>query len=292
MKLEKPDHIELIPLDQIEVGKRARRVSEKTVDLIVQSAIARGGQITVPIDVRRLKGQKFSLIDGGHRIAASRVLGNATVPAQVWTCTAEEARFMEADAILATAHITPLDLAVTLTKRKAAYERLHPETKRGVAGALARHGMQGTEMSFADYVAKVIGITPRQSRRIIAAGEALSESAAEALSNSPLRIAMNDLYEIAKISDEEERDAVVLRLSVGNAKSAAEARRTLKAEAGGDETPAKDPVEEAFIALSKAWARAPMAAKKRFLMRHRGEVWEAQNKGEPLSNFLEPEGEQ
>jgi ParB family chromosome partitioning protein len=103
---------------------------------------------------------------------------------------------------------------------------------------------------------------------------------------------MNDLYEIAKISDEEERDAVVLRLSVGNAKSAAEARRTLKAEAGGDETPAKDPVEEAFIALSKAWARAPMAAKKRFLMRHRGEVWEAQNKGEPLSNFLEPEGEQ
>ena len=70
----------------------------------------------------------------------------------------------------------------------------------------------------------------------------------------------------------------------------AAALRAAKAEAG-DEAHVKDPVEEAYIALSKAWARAPMAAKKRFLMQHRSEVWEAQNKGEPLANFLdEPEG--
>jgi ParB family transcriptional regulator, chromosome partitioning protein len=287
MKLENPDRIDLLSLDLIEVGKRARQVSAKTVDLIVQSALARDGKITVPIDVRRLKGGRFALIDGGHRIAATKVLGLTEIAAQVWSCTAEEARFMEADAILATAHITPLDLAVTLAKRKAAYEKLHPETKRGVAGALARHGVQVTEMSFADYVAKVIGITPRQSSRIIAAGEALSDQHAQALTNAPNRLVMNDLYDLAKIADPEEKDAVILRFVVGNAKSVSAARRTLKAEADGGEKLVKDPVEEAFSALSKLWSRAPMAAKKRFLLEHARDIWEAQNKGAALTNWSE-----
>ena len=41
--------------------------------------------------------------------------------------------------------------------------------------------------------------------------------------------------------------------------------RAAKAEESGLEGVVKDPVEEAFIALSKAWARAPMAAKRKFV---------------------------
>ena len=80
---------------------------------------------------------------------------------------------------------------------------------------------------------------------------------------------------------------VILRFSVGNAKSARAARRTLAEENGDVQRPVKDPVEAGFNALMNAWARAKLAAKKRFLLEMAQEVWEAQNKGVPLNKWAE-----
>lgn len=77
-----------------------------------------------------------------------------------------------------------------------------------------------------------------------------------------------DVEMIAKIDEPEDRDAVIFRFAVGNAKSIGEARRTLAAENGGAQITVKDPVEEAFKALSAIWARAPKAAKRRFVDEH------------------------
>jgi ParB family chromosome partitioning protein len=83
------------------------------------------------------------------------------------------------------------------------------------------------------------------------------------LRQAPRAVTLADLSEIAKIADPEERSAVVFRMSVGNAKSAADARRTLRVEAGV-EAPVKDPVEAQFQALANAWRRAPAAVRRRF----------------------------
>lgn len=93
-------------------------------------------------------------------------------------------------------------------------------------------------------------ITPRQVRKIVAAGRLINRTEAELLRSAPRKVTLKDIEEIGKIGEAEERSAVVLRLSAGNAKTAAEARRSLKAENSGVQPTVKDPVEEAFKAMS------------------------------------------
>ena len=127
-------------------------------------------------------------------------------------------------------------------------------------------------MSFVDYIATVMGITPRQSRRIIAAGASLDDEQILALSKAPRRVAMNDIYELAKIGEPEERRRVVHLLGTGEAKSASEARTRVAAEVSPSQVVVKDPVEDAFKAMATLWARAPKAAKRRFAEDHADEL--------------------
>jgi ParB family chromosome partitioning protein len=252
----------LIVLDPHSVVVREDRVTplnEQSVDVISQSA-SDTGFIRDPIHVRRT-GKGYELIDGRTRLEVAKRLG-LEINAFEWSCTLEEARLMEADANVTFTHMAPIDLAVSLAARKASYVRLHPDTKRGMAGAAARHGgMQTTEMSFASFMAKIVGVSERQIQRVISAGEALNQNNYLALRQSPRRVAMNDLYEIAKIPETEERSHVIEALAKGTAKSAAEARRSHNAAPVAP----KDPVEEAFQALLSRWERAPMAVRRRFI---------------------------
>ena len=284
--------VELIPtvtellVTEIKVGSRLRPFAEAEV-LALVDLIAEFGQ-TTPILVRRKK-DGFHLVDGLHRLEATKRSGLETIPVRAYRMTDEDAQLLETSQNLV-GGLSPLDDAVFLSAWKRAHLAKHPETAQGVAGALAKHGLQVNSSSFAEIVAAKRAISVRQVRKIIAAGEKLGADSAR-LRQAKNPITLKDLIEISKIGQPVERYDVVDALIAGKAKSAAEARRAWAARERGDETPVKDPVEEAFIALSKAWARAPMAAKKRFLMQHRSEVWNAQNKGEPLSNFYDPEGD-
>jgi ParB family transcriptional regulator, chromosome partitioning protein len=281
-----------VPVADIAAKHRLRPVSEAGVEAL-KASITETGVMKDAIHVRRKKGGALVLIAGAHRLEAARQLGWHEIEAKVWTDVTDDwSRLMEIDDNLAGAEMGPLDTAVFLAERKAVYERLHPETRQGVAGALARHSATDilSVASFAATTAEKFGLSDRHVRRLVEIGTALSKDELRWLRASPAPIRLTDLQALAKIGDQRERSQVCIRLSNG-AKSAVDAWRAHRVEAG-DEAPVKDPVEEAFIALSKAWARAPMAAKKRFLMQYRSEVWEAQNKGEPLSNFYDLEGDQ
>ena len=276
-----------LPIAEITVPQdRLRPISEAKVAALMQ--VIGEGVFLGAITVRRA-GKVNTLIDGGHRLEAMRRLGRETIRADVLDCNASEARQLEVTGNL-TAGMTPIQDAIFLGVYQQEYEKLHPETKGGVAGALARHGLQGKNSSFAEVVAEARQITPRQVRNIIAAGRSLTRDERDALQSVSHRIAISEIEKLGKIADQPLRARAVEALLEG--KKVAAAIRAAKAEESGLEGVVKDPIEEAFIALSKAWARAPMAAKKRFLMQHRSEVWEAQNKGEPLSHYLEPEGDQ
>lgn len=260
MELENPDIIDMIPLEVIDVGPRARPVTTEAVALIVNSARDRDGGISTPIHVRRVKGGRFRLIDGAHRLAAAPELGLTVVPARVWDCTHQEAMFMEVDANLSIAHVAPVDLAVSLARRKEMYLALHPDTANGVVSALRRQGHGTTEMSFGEYIARVLGVSRRQVERIVAAGERLKAEEAQALRAAPRRVAMDDLYALAKIADPAERGFVVGRIAEAGAKPAA-ARRAFK----GVETPPETAFDARLKGLLTGWGRAGMTVRRAFV---------------------------
>lgn len=260
---------------EITVGQRLRPFSEAEV-LALVDLMAEFGQ-TTPIIVRRTK-KGFVLVDGLHRLEATKRSGLETIPVRAYRMTDADAQLLETSQNLV-GGLSPLDDAVFLAAWKRAHLAKHPETAQGVAGALARHGLQANSSSFAEIVAAKRAVGVRQVQKIIAAGEKLGVDSAR-LRQAKNPITLKDLIDISKIGDVTERYSVVDALIGGTAKSAAEARRTWAAKEKGEEPAVKDPVEAAFIALSKAWARAPMAAKRRFFHEHSKEIAEMEGYAE------------
>jgi ParB family chromosome partitioning protein len=253
-----------VRIDEIVVRNRLRPVSEAGVESLLAS-IAEVGVMKDAIHVRKKKDGALWLVAGGHRLEAARRLGWPEIEAKVWTDVTDDwAQMMEIDDNLAGAEMNALDTAWFLATRKAVYERLHPETKKGVAGGLARQGAATDIVSFAESTAEKFGVSTRHVERMIAAGSRLGPDEIRQLRQAPRQVTLKDLTEIARIGDTAEKYRVVDLLAQGQAKSAAEARRAYKA-ATGEPLPEKDPVEEAFKALLNAWSRAPMAARRRFV---------------------------
>lgn len=258
-----PDLVKTItelPVGDIAIGSRLRPVSEAEVAALVE-LMSEFGQ-TTPILVRKKKAG-FFLIDGMHRLEATKRAGLPTIPVRVYEMTDTDARLLEASQNLV-GGMSPLDDAVFLAAWKRAYLEKHPETAGGVAGALAKHGLQANSSSFAEIVAAKRAISVRQVQKVIAAGEKLQPGEPHQLRKAPRPITLADLAEISKIGEATERYDVVAALSEGRAKSAAEARRVYRARMGGVQPTVQDPVEVQFLALLNAWNRASAAARKRF----------------------------
>jgi ParB family transcriptional regulator, chromosome partitioning protein len=263
-----------LQLADVRATQRMRPVSTAGVNSILAS-VAEIGQIKDPIHVRRKK-DGFVLLAGGHRLAAYEALGISETDVWLWSgITDDVARLIEIDDNLAGAEMNALDTAVFLAERKRVYERIHPEAKAVAGAALAEKRWNAADIvsvaSFAKSTAEKFGMSERHVRRLIEAGEKLGVDSAR-LRQSPKPVTLKDLIEISKIGEVTERYAVIDALREGRAKSAAEARRTWTAKSNGEEARTKDPVEEAFEALSKAWSRAPMAAKRRFVDQFSDEI--------------------
>jgi ParB family chromosome partitioning protein len=256
------DEIVHVPVADIAVGKRVRPLDENAVETISASVKDLGGIVT-PIHLRKV-AKGYSLIDGLHRLTVARRTNLAEVPALIWECREDEARFMEVDANLSIAHLQPIDVAVNLAARKASYEELYPDTRQGAAGAFAKNNLQRTNLSFAEYTAKVLGLSARQVRRVVAVGESVSPDEARWIRSAQKRANYSDLEAIGKTPPGHDRAQAIIRFSNGQAATLRAALKAIRPDAA----PLKDPVEEAFKALCKAFERAPKAAQRRFVAAH------------------------
>lgn len=259
MALNELNTVEHLDVASIIVDRRLRPTSEAGVESLMQG-IAEAGRFYTRILVRRKPGGDF-LIDGAHRLEAVKRLGWRTIPCVVVTCDDAMADFLETEANLNRADLTPLDLAVFLSSWRRVYQKMHPETKQGHAGAAGRW-LKETNSSLASIIADARGVTPRHVARIMAAGDALGPDEVAKLRSAPKPIKMKDLEQISKIGDAPTRYDVVAALAEGRAKTAAQAIAARRAP-----TPQPDPVDAAYTALCKAWDRAPLAARKRFVVR-------------------------
>lgn len=267
MTVKKLPTFTALPVAEITVPEtRLRPVSEAKVAALMQ--VIGAGVFLGAITVRRA-GTVNTLIDGAHRLEAMTRLGRDTIAVDVLECTAAEARQMEITGNL-TAGMTPIQDAIFLGVYQEEYEKLHPETKRGVAGALAKQGVQGKNSSFADLIAESRQITPRQVRNVIAAGRALTVAERAALQAVPHRIAISEIEKLGKIGEDGQRARAVGSLLAG--KRVADALRAEKAGAKDAEAADDAKVEAAFKALSTAWNRAPKAARRRFVDGIRAEI--------------------
>ena len=284
MKRIDDGNIRQVGLDDIKIGHRLRAVSGDAVKAILASAEETG--ITTPIHLRKLpKG--FELIDGAHRLEVARQREDAKIAAIVWQATQAEARLMEGTANLATAHISPLDLAVSLADRKRTYLELYPQAAQGASGAERRWNADATEtVSFASWMAPMFGVTERRIRQITATGERLSADEARWLRSAPRQVSYNDLTEIGKIADDRERSQVCIALSNGDVKNAAAARQSYAVKNGATPPP-QSAVEAEFKTLSMAWKRASKAARRRFLERYEIEVGALLSEVEEASDAAE-----
>ena len=251
--------------DEIDVSGRMRAPSETAVDALIASL----GELGVMLDevhVRELRRQgqpvRLKLMAGGHRVAACRKMGR-TVPAKVWRCTDDWARLLELDDNLATAELSPLDMALFLAERRRIYQKLHPETREHHAGAAARWNADDTMSSaFTRTIAEARGISVRHVQRVARAGDALSPEDAAALRAAarerPLTLA--DLTALSRLGEPEDRAAAIDAFA-GGAPSLKAAIRAVRRPA---ETPPQDPVQEALNDLKMRWRRAPAAARRQF----------------------------
>jgi len=251
-----------LPLTEITLAHRLRPVSDAAVTALMQVIEEHG--FTVPVIVRRTR-PGFRLIDGAHRVAAMERLGRETIPVRAYTCTDAEARVLETTQNLAGAAMSPLDDAMFLAAYSAAYEELHPETRAGVAGGLARQGLATELSSFAEIIAEKRAITPRQVRKIVAAGRRISWDEAGYLRCIPRKLALKDIIDLGRIGNSDERSSVISMMIAEEAKTVSAARKMFKTREEGVSLAVKDPAEEGFIALLKLWGRLPKAAKRRFV---------------------------
>lgn len=256
--------IKELPITEIVVAGRLRPVGEDQVAALIELIEEYG--FTTPVVVRKTR-TGFTLIDGAHRIEAMRRVGFEAIPVVACSCTDDEAALMEAGQNLP-GGMNALDDAVFLAAWRRAYVRKYPETGRGVAGGLARQGQQVEKFPFAEIAAERRGVSKSAIHKTIAAAEALTRPEIDALRGAA-KVTVNDLREIGKITDPEERAQVIQKLAVGNAKNAATARRQWRAEQGVS-APVEDPVEAAVKALKSAWTRAPKEARRRWV-RDQGE---------------------
>src|SRR6202049_3559290 len=114
----------------------------------------------------------FDLIAGRHRLEVCKRLGWEEIDASISQLSDPECELWEIDENLRRSELNELERGEHLLKRKALYERLHPETKAGPAQAVGMNAALGHNVganlastSFASDAAVKTGISKRAVQR-------------------------------------------------------------------------------------------------------------------------------
>jgi ParB/RepB/Spo0J family partition protein len=151
-------------VDIVVAPKRMRKLREDKVASIAESIAVQG--LLEPIAVRPRGPTNYWLVFGRHRLEAVRKCGHTHIRAAILDgLNADAALLAEIDENLMRAELSPAERALHLAERKRVYEKLHPKTRRGVAGAEAKHGRASDRMSFAESTAKATGKSKRTIQR-------------------------------------------------------------------------------------------------------------------------------
>jgi ParB family chromosome partitioning protein len=215
--------IQEISLVSIKVPSTMRPVTKARVRMLADSILELG--LLQPIAVTPNK----VLIYGRHRLEAHYLLGSKTIQAVIVEMDSLRREMATIDENLLRVELTAAQEAKQLARRKEIYEALHPETKKGVAGAKASNRKQGKgqddtsdNMSFASDTATKTGKTKRTVERSVALGEKLDDKAVEILGDNPITDNKTELKKLAELEKPDQRK-VAKKIASGKAETVGEA---------------------------------------------------------------------
>jgi hypothetical protein len=157
-----------ILLDRLRVRADARPINITNVWVIRESMRQNGGEIKQPILCRPLADEPgyYEIIFGRHRYEASLAEELTTIPAIVEDLDDLHAELMMIDENLCRAELSPAARALAISRRKAIYEALHPETQHGTPGVSRQVG-DTRERSDAERFTKATSDATGKSERTI-----------------------------------------------------------------------------------------------------------------------------
>lgn len=216
------NNTELVNIDSIIIGSRKISLKPATVEEIARSIQVVGLLQPVVITVDRC------LIAGLHRIEACKSLGWTEIPAVVKDYGTIEAELSQIDENLIRNNLTALEEGELLSERYAIYQALHPETKRGVAGARARHGLKNDVLSFAEDAALKIGKSPRTIQRDIAIVNMLSDETKKLISETPIADNYDEIKRFSCYNGNPElQEEIIDKIKAEKVKKVSEAMRLI-----------------------------------------------------------------
>ncbi|CAN7518334.1 ParB N-terminal domain-containing protein [Pararhizobium sp. LjRoot235] len=185
--------ITTIPIEQIEVERRLRDISEAQVETLTASIAVVG--LLNPITVYESKlihngrpVEGYGLVAGAHRIEACKRLGMLEIPAYVVALSDLERQIAECDENLCGPALTQSEKALFTRRRKDAYEALHPEAKAQVRQGHLRQGAADDKLAAAfttDTAAKT-GESERSIQRSAERGAKIIDQALAAVRGTKL----------------------------------------------------------------------------------------------------------
>lgn len=251
-----------IPIAEIVVADRLRAVDPSWVDALA-SSIAVNGQHQA-IKVRRA-GKQLHLVIGAHRLEACKALGLENIRAEIVTVKPREARLMEIDENLIRRELNPLDRATFLAERKAIYEEMHPETKKGAQGGRGGQRNENDTMSFSKETAEKIGLSPKSIQRAVSIHFQIDAATRKRIAGMPIAEKQNELLSLAR-QGPQRQTRIVEMLLAGEARNVRGALRILDGHAESATTGARaDSDEKQLKRLMDAWSRAPGPVRNRFI---------------------------
>jgi ParB family transcriptional regulator, chromosome partitioning protein len=213
-----------IPISMItELNTRLRRLNPKKVAELADS-IKENGQINAITVCPVPPGatHKFGLVTGKHRLEACIGLGWAEIDANVVLLSDIDAKIWEIDENIVRSELSELEKGEHLLQRKMLYEQKYPETRRGVAGAVAKHAdanlATAKVKSFVEDTAEKTGTSERSIQRAVQRAEAITPETKHAISEMPIADSGAELDALARLPPEDQ-SAAVREVQIGKAKS-------------------------------------------------------------------------
>jgi len=250
-----------IDLDRLFVPENRIRTLDRAWAEAIGAAMAERGQIN-PILVRP-EGDRFRVVAGEHRFVGAQMNGWTMIECSVLDedVTDEEIELYEIDENLFRNELSAVERDISLARRKELYESLYPETKNGGdrKSAGRKSDRQNVHLiSFSKDAARKTGLNRRTIDRSVARIRALAPEVLAALKGSPIGENASEIEALSKLPHEDQIK-IAYAISRG-AKTLLNARKAV-----GLAPALPDPTDAAYAKIEAAWARAPKAAREKFL---------------------------
>ncbi|WP_160009846.1 ParB N-terminal domain-containing protein [Rhizobium sp. 18055] len=239
---------------EIHIGDRLRPIDMNYVEAIAAS-MSRDGQIS-PIMIRRTPAKNkgvtpFTLVAGGYRTTAAKLLGWTAIDAIVVAADQTEAQLLEISENLYRNELNPLDRAIFVMKFRELWEEKNGkiDPKGGRPKKLDHdEPVFSAGRQLAEQVCDRLGFSVASYKRVSSIGQNLHPSLRQAVRGTEAENDQSKLLKLAKLSSDDQVKVAAALKENGNLKPVLEWLKGPKA--------AVDPQEEIFKKVAALLAKA------------------------------------